>query len=300
MDNYKAGFVGLMGLPNAGKSSLVNHLLEEELSVVTSKAQTTRQRILGIHTEKKQQVIFVDAPGFIKKTAGINNFLSKEFESIVEESDVLVAVLNIDCNDIESLKEIVEIVEKSGKPFFALITKTDLPKILRRDYLKMYLSEKNIPYLESSVRKEGWKQKFFDKVHELLPEAQAPLYDEDLYTTHNYRELTSEIIRGQCFECLHQEIPYNLAIRVRQINEGDPELVKIFAEIVLAKENHKAMVVGKSGAGIKRIGSLSREKLAKLWDRKVYLNLEVKVRKNWQKEDSFMKEFGYFVGSEKK
>ena len=300
--NIKAGFVGLIGQPNAGKSTLLNILVEQKVSIVTAKPQTTRRRIMGIMSAEGAQVILVDAPGVVKAKSGLNAFLEREALDVISGSDSLCAVLSLDEDKKENIDQIIELVVASGKPWFAVITKVDMvDKRHRLAKIRIDLSEK-YPQVKVLEISKDWgkdtkefRDAFVDECKRFLPESPAPLYDIELFTTHTVRELACEIVREKCFEELHQEIPYNLAVRISKFDEDQPGLAKIYAEIIVAKENHKPIIVGKGGEQIKRIGVKARMELEKMLDQKVYLNLDVAVRPEWFENPRLMKELGYVI-----
>jgi GTPase len=301
--NYRAGFLGLIGQPNAGKSSLMNFLISEKVSIVTPKPQTTRRRILGLATEPQGQVVFVDAPGIVKATSGLNHFLQKEAEDVIKSSDALCAVLSIGEEYAENNTQIVEMVSKSRKPWFAIINKVDLSdKIHRISLIKSSLSEYNVPCITVSTlenRSEEIaeiKKTILDTCISLLPQAPAPLYDAELFTTESVRFLAEEIIREKCFECLEYEIPYQLALLVRRFDEDAKPCPKIYADIIVAKESHKPVVIGKGGAVIKKIGEQSRSEIEKLMSvNKIYLELNVVVKNDWFENKNSMKDLKYVI-----
>lgn len=295
--SFKAGFIGMVGMPNAGKSTLVNAIIGEKVGIVTSKPQTTRQRVVGIFTNDDAQIVFVDAPGLVKSDSGLNNFLQQELESVIEESDALVAVLNLDEKKPERLQQIVELTANSGKPWMAVITKRDLKLLHREEILRTMLNEYDVPVVSVSAVKntDGLNDQILPAMSSLLPDAEAPLYDPDIYTTQNMRQISGETIREKCFELLHQEIPYGLAVRVVKYIEDQGDVVKIYAELYVSKESHRNMVVGSGGQTIKRIGQRARQEIQEMVGRRVYLDLHVKIKKNWAKQKSFMEEMGYVL-----
>ncbi|MEZ0391900.1 MAG: GTPase Era [Pseudobdellovibrionaceae bacterium] len=299
---YRSGFVGLIGQPNAGKSTLMNLLVKEKVSIVTAKPQTTRRRILGIVSSDEGQVVFVDAPGVLKAAKGLNAFLAQEAQDVIEQSDLLMAVLALDTEKKEQAEEIIEMVSQSGKPWFAVITKVDMSEFLRRREALKELCTKHKSCLGVVEASSEWKAEAKSLREEILrlcfsklPESPEPLYDIELFTPHSVKDLVTEIVREQCFEVLHHELPYQVAIRVRQFDESDPKLPKIHAEILVAKESHKPIVIGKGGATIKEIGTLARKSIEKMMGQKVFLGLEVSIRENWFENKTLMKELGYVV-----
>lgn len=295
--SYRAGFVGLIGLPNSGKSTLMNALVGEKVSIVTAKPQTTRRRVLGVVSEKELQAIFVDAPGIVTARAGLHTYLREEALDVVAQSDVLIAVLNIDEPRFENLQEIIDLVRDSGKPWFAVIHKTDLPDLHRPQILRAKLEEMGVSVVQGSAlhEAEDLRELVFEKISGLLPFAEQPLFSEDLYTLSSERELCAEIIREKCFLNLHQEIPFGLAVRILLFDATSGPSIKIHAEIVVGKENHRPIVIGREGRTLKQIGIDARKEMEKLVDRKIFLNLRVISKPNWARNPGFMKDLGYVV-----
>ena len=295
--NYRAGFVGLIGLPNSGKSTLMNALVGKKVSIVTSKPQTTRRRVMGLISEKDFQIVFVDAPGVVKAKSGLNLFLREEAEDVISQSDALSAVLNIDERRAEHLEEIVQMVKASGKPWIALMHKTDLPQLHRPQILREKLALLGVPIAQGSslVEPKAVREILLESLLTLIPDAKATLYDEEMYTLSSTRELCAEIIREKCFELLHQEIPFGLAVKIQRYAEDDGPLVNIFSEIMVAKENHRAIVIGREGATLKQIGTEARKEMEKLTGRRIYLDLKVQSKKGWQKNPGMMKDLGYVL-----
>lgn len=293
---FRAGYVGLVGLPNAGKSTLLNSIVGEKVAIVTPKPQTTRQRVVGIHTTPKAQICFNDAPGLIRAEKGLNKFLAHEFADVMDESDVLVAVLGIDEDRLEPMLELVEKVKSSGKPWLVVITKTDLDKSHRIRILREKLAGCGAPIIEGSAEDEPKElaDTLVQYLETMLPESPGPLFDPELFTTQTTREMVAELIREQCFIHLHQEIPYGLAVRIRLFDESGKTL-KIEADLIVNKENHKQMVIGTGGQRLKSIGQDARQSIEKLIGRQVYLGLHVAARNRWVESANFMKELGYGV-----
>jgi len=293
---YRAGFVGIIGLPNSGKSTLMNALVGEKVSIVTAKPQTTRRRVMGLVSDKNFQIVFVDAPGVVNAKSGLNMFLHEEAQDVISQSDVLVAVLNIDERSPEHLDQILSLVKESGKPWVALIHKVDLPELHRPQILRDKLAALGVPVIQGSAlsQPEGLREVLLEAVLPLLPAADGPLYDEELYTLSTTRELCAEIIREKCFETLHQEVPFGLAVKVLKFDEESP-VIKIYSEILVAKENHRPIVIGSGGAALKKIGTEARKEIEKLLGEKVYLDLQVQSKRDWQKNRGIMKELGYVL-----
>ncbi len=300
--SYRAGFVGIVGLPNAGKSTLMNFLVKEKVSIVSSKPQTTRRRVLGIYSCPEGQLVFVDSPGMITSTSGLNGFIAKEAEEVIRESDALMLLLSLDTASPEEAQKLVDMTASSHKPWIGIISKYDLQeKIHRHLVLKTMIEEKGGKCYNISCVKEyeSQKQERTDLLAELLkmvPLSPTPLHDVELFTPETLRTLAGEIIREKCFEFLHEEIPYQIAVRPILFNEGE-KMPHLAYEILVGKENHKSIVIGKGGTSLKKIGTEARKEIEKLMGEKIFLELKVGYKKDWQKDPRLMKELGYFHDS---
>ena len=295
---FKAGFLGIIGQPNAGKSTLMNWLVDEKVSIVTSKPQTTRRRILGIWSTEAGQVVFVDAPGIINADKGLNGFLAKEAQDVIDSSDALIAVVSIDEGKPEECQKVIDMVAAAGKPWFGVITKTDIEEKAHRILiLKQMIEEKKGKAFSISVQKSKddieEREAFLIECLEMMPESPAPLYDVELFTNENVRDMVSEIIREKLFESLHHEIPFESAVRVIRFEEEAKPVPKIYAEILVSRESHRPIVVGKEAKMIKHIGMESRKEIEKLMGEKVFLDLQVLVRDEWYDNTRMMKELKY-------
>jgi GTP-binding protein Era len=291
----KAGFVAFIGWPNAGKSTILNSLIGEKVGIVSRKPQSTRKRVVGVLTIGESQLCFLDSPGRVKSDVGLNGFLADEFRSVIQDADALVAVLNLDAHSSAELLEIVDIAKNSGKPFCVAINKTDLDPGYKETRLREQLQDLTVPILSIQARKsEALKEKLLPVLIGMLPESPGLLFDKELYTTQSTKDLVAEVVREHCMEYLHQEIPYGLAVKILKYDEdSQPGLVRIAADIIVAKENHVQMVIGQKAAMLKRIGTSSRIDIEKILGKKVFLETFVKVKKDWMKSGALMKELGY-------
>lgn len=298
---YRAGFLGVIGQPNAGKSSLVNFLVREKVSIVSAKPQTTRRRVLGLWSSHEGQIVFVDAPGVIDAESGLNGFLAQEAKDVIESSDALVAVVSVDEKSKDDALKVVEMVSAAKKPWIGVITKTDLTeKVHRVLAIKEMIESRGGKALQVSVKNddEEDREALLLEFLQLLPESPQPLFDIELFTTENTRDLAEEIIREKIFENVEQELPYSMAVRIIKFDENAKPCPKIFADIIVAKENHKAMVIGKKAELLKTIGMAARKEIEKMMGEKIYLELNVQYRENWHKNKRMMKELGYVLKSE--
>ncbi len=299
MNPFKAGYVGLIGHPNAGKSSFLNQVVDEKVAAVTPKPQTTRRRVLGIVTNEEAQIVFVDAPGLVKTSTGINPFLQKELQSVVKESDVLLAIVSLDTETPEMVDEILDMVAHQRKPWAVFINKTDLQEKAHRlgQIIEKVTTRKGRYFMGTCSHEEGVpKNDILDFCLESLPENPGPLYDGEIYTPHTVRELTVEIVREKCFTFLDKELPYQLAVRIIKFEENEA-LPKISFEILVSKETHKGIVIGKGGETLKKIGIEARKDIEKLLGSKVFIQFHVAIRPLWMKNAQMMEELGYVISA---
>lgn len=305
MNSYRAGFVGLIGQPNAGKSTLMNFLVDQKVSIVTAKPQTTRRRVMGIWNSKEGQIVFVDSPGLIQADRGLNGFLAQEAEDVIKNSDILLAVVSVDEAKAEDAQKVIDLVSSQKKPWIGLITKTDLQEkahrvlILKDLITKKGGKEFSISTLEKSEDTQMTRAALLKEVLNMLPESPSPLYDVELFTPESTRNLAAEIVREKCFEHLHHELPYSLAVRVLLFDETTRSVPHLGIEIVVSKQSHKGMVIGKEGSVLKKIGSESRKEIEKIMGEKIFLDLKVSCREDWFSNQRMMKELGYVVAESK-
>ncbi len=295
-NGYRAGFVAIVGEPNAGKSTLMNVLVGERVSIVTPKPQTTRGRVTGILSGERAQLVFVDAPGLVRSTSGLNVFLQEEARDVMRTADAVIALMPADGGE-GFAEELIGLVRGEGKPFVVVVNKADLLRGTATPKFFKHLVEERIPFFSISAlkRPEEAREEVLRAVSPLLPESPAPLYDDEIYTTQTLRELSGEAVREACFLNLKQEIPYGLAVRVRSFLEDDGPVVKISAEIIVEKENHKGIVIGAKGAMLKKIGSEARARIEGILGRQAHLELHVTAKPNWFKNKRLMEELGYVV-----
>ena len=291
MNEFKSGFVGILGKPNAGKSTLLNALLNEKLAIVSPKAQTTRNRILGILTEKNYQIIFSDTPGILQSNYKLHDRMLNEIEQVKQGTDLFLFVMDIRDDLEENLTLLNQFSPKV--PVLLVVNKTDkgsAEKLFQIETAtKLYKQIKGVMGI-SALHKTNLEQ-LLQQIVEQLP-AMPAYYDEDTLTDKPMRFFVSELIREKLFFLLNEELPYHAAVTVRQYEEKNT-LTKIVADIVVGRETQKAILIGHNGSMIREIGQRSREDIEKFIDRKVFLELHVKVRKDWRNNDLYLKEYGY-------
>jgi GTPase len=292
------GYIGIIGLPNAGKSSLLNRIIDEKVSIVSSKPQTTRQSFSGIWSGDDFQVIFYDAPGFVEKKSGLFEFLAEEFERVVEKSDQLIFMVSHEQRPSEQLEQLLQKLAKQKKRVHYCFSKVDLPPTPYVMELKKKLIEDACPVFELSLNDDhlfARAKNYLIEVAKQLPQEKQSLYDPEMISLDNVRDIASEYIRETCFENLEKEIPFGLGVIIKSFKQ-ERDITRIEANIIVEKENHKSIVIGKGGQQLGKIGQQARLKIEQLLQQKVYLGLHVSHKKNWLKNKSIMKELGYKSG----
>ncbi|ARV07562.1 GTPase Era [Polaribacter sp. SA4-10] len=289
---HKAGFVNIIGNPNVGKSTLMNALVGEKLSIITSKAQTTRHRILGIVNDDDYQIVFSDTPGIIKPAYELQSSMMDFVKSALDDADILIYM--------------VEVGEKELKneAFFNKIIHSEIPVILLLNKIDTSSQE------EVEEKIEYWKEKvpnafvsvisalerfnvdsLFEKIVELLPEA-PPYYPKDQLTDKPERFFVNEKIREKILIHYKKEIPYAVEVETEEFTEEE-NIVRIRSVIMVERETQKGIIIGHKGAAIKRVGAEARKDLEQFFEKKVFIELYVKVNKNWRSDKTQLKRFGY-------
>jgi GTP-binding protein Era len=289
----KAGFVAVVGRPNAGKSTLLNHLIGERLAMVSKKAQATRKRMNMIVIHDNAQIIFVDTPGIHQKERLLNQFMLEEALKAIGDSD-LILFLAPATDSLKGYEEFLDLTKAKNTKHLVILTKIDhINHATLLQKLSQYQKYQNhfealIPF---SVKREIGKKALLDEIVRYLPSSPY-LYDDELLTTEKIRDIYKELIRESIFENLSDEIPYESDVVIEKIEESDA-MDKIYATIIVEKETQKGIILGKKGEGIKRVGKLAREVLENFSGKKIYLNLFVSVKKGWSKSAQSLEELGY-------
>ncbi len=295
MKKTKSGFIAVVGRPNSGKSTLLNHLVGEKLAMVSKKAQATRKRMNIIVMHDSHQLIFVDTPGIHKKERLINEFMLEEALKAMGDSDLILFLAPI-TDSLKEYEKFLKLNEAKKAKHIVLLTKIDHVRqgdILKKlgEYQKYQdIFEAIIPF---SVNKKVGKKALLDEVIKHLPESPA-FYDTDIMTTENIRDIYKELIRESIFENLSDEIPYESDVTIEKIYESD-DIDRVYATIIVEKETQKGIIVGNRGEGIKRVGKFARNQLEIFSQKKIYLDLHVAVKKGWSKSRSGLEEQGYII-----
>jgi len=288
---HKAGFVNIIGNPNVGKSTLMNALIGEKLSIITPKAQTTRHRIMGIVSEEDYQIVFSDTPGILEPHYKLHESMMKFVESTFEDADLFLLVTEIGENF--SNKIVLEKLDKSNIPVIVLINKIDLSD---QPAVEAKLSEwkQKLPKAEimpiSALRKFNL-EKIMSTVISFLPE-NPPYFSKEELTDKPEKFFVAEIIREKIFLYYQKEIPYCAEVLIDSFKEEEA-IYKIRAIIYVARESQKGIVIGNKGAALKKVGTMARKDMETFLQKKVYLELFVKVSKDWRDSEPQLKKFGY-------
>ena len=293
-DDYRCGYVALVGRPNVGKSTLMNRMLGQKLSIVTAKPQTTRQQIAGIRTTAEGQVIYVDTPGIhLAAKRALNRYMNRIAQAALHDVDLVLFLVEAGRWTRQD-EHVARTLESVGVPVLLVVNKIDL------------LPDKSelLTFLERSVNPGRFAAVFLiaakngDGVAELerqvfdrLPFSR-PLYDEDQFTNRSSRFLAGELIREQLMLRLHQELPYALTVEIEEFRETE-ELIRIGAIVWVERQGQKQIVIGKGGDVLKHVGSRARRELEELFEKKVFLRLWVKVSRDWSDSERALRQFGY-------
>ncbi len=291
---FKSGFVTVIGKTNVGKSSLINDLIGEQVSIVVNKSQTTRKVARGIYTDEEAQIVFVDTPGLHKANSKLGTTMNEAATSTIEDVDVIIFV--VDSKDKNLDRETVEIIKQSKIPAILVINKIDLigkAKVasLINEYKELYDFSSIIP---TSIKNKTNSDAIIPEVKKLLKDG-PKFYDEGTYTDQNLREMASEIIRQKTLKLLDDEIPHGILVEVTKMKTSktrtNEKIFNIDASIYCLRESHKGIIIGKNGQMLKRIGTYAREDIEKMVGRKVNLQLWVKVKKDWINDQTIVKQF---------
>ncbi len=290
----KCGFVAVVGRPNAGKSTLLNFLSEYKLAMVSKKAQATRKRMNIIVAYKNAQIVFVDTPGIHKKEKLLNQFMLEEALKALGDSDLDIFLAPVN-DSVEAYEEFLQIRKDKQKPHIILLTKVDRvsnERVLQKLSEYSEFADKFSEIIPFSTKRGGaTKDMLLGTIVKYLPE-HPWLYDADALTTENIRDIYKELIREAIFEKASDEIPYESDVLIDKIDENDG-LDVVTASIVVEKDTQKRMLIGKGAQSIKRIGKYAREELEKFSGKRIYLDLNVVVKKGWSKNRDTLENLGY-------
>ena len=292
-EKYRSGFAAIIGMPNVGKSTLLNKIAGQKIAIISEKPQTTRNKILAIHTTDTEQIIFTDTPGIHKPHNKLGEFMVNAANETMRDVDVLLFVIDATrpIQDVE--REIVKNIAKTGLPCILVMNKVDLveksnllPMIA--DYSSMYDFESIVPM---SAKSGDGVDVLLNDIKNYIPEG-PQFYDEDMITDQPEKQIAAEIIREKMLWLLDKEIPHGIAIEITKMQEKE-KITNIYATIYCEKATHKGIIIGKNGDMLKKIGSMARKDIEHMLGKKVYMELWVKVKNDWRNSDFLIKNFGY-------
>ena len=293
-DSYKAGFVSIIGRPNVGKSTLMNYIIGQKIAITSNKPQTTRNRIRTVYTCDRGQIVFVDTPGIHKSKNKLGDYMvSVARKSIVDVDAVIWIAEPTTYIGAGELSIIEELKKAKDVAVFLVINKMDT---IKKDEVLSVIDtySKQMEFAEIipvSAKTGKGVQELIDCLLDYLPEGDA-FFEEDTITDQPERQIVAELIREKALWCLEDEIPHGIAVTIESMN-FDKKLCSIDATIVCERESHKGIIIGKGGSMLKKIGSLARPDIEDMLEMKVFLQLWVKVRKDWRDSDLLMKNYGY-------
>ena len=292
-EKYKSGFVTLIGRPNVGKSTLMNHLIGQKIAITSNKPQTTRNRIQTVLTTEEGQIVFVDMPGIHKAKNRLGEYMVNIAERSLNEVDVVLWLVEPSTFIGAGERHIIDQLKKVRTPVILVMNKIDM---LEREELlpaiDMYRKEYDFAEIVPvSARSGDNTDELVKVVLKYLPYG-PQFYDEDTVTDQPERQIVAELIREKALHCLNEEIPHGIAVAIDRM-KMERKVMHIDATIICERDSHKGIIIGKQGAMLKKIGSTARYEIERLLDCRVNLKLWVKVQKNWRDSDYLMKNFGY-------
>jgi GTPase len=290
---HKAGFVNIIGKPNVGKSTLMNQLIGEKLCIITPKAQTTRQRILGMVNEEDYQIVFSDTPGIIEPSYKLQESMMREVVNAFEDADIMVFLVEAGEQALET--ELTQKIKALGYPLIVVINKIDLSEqsVVESKLQAWHEIFPEADIIPISALHNMNIQSIINKILDILPE-NPPYYEKDTLTDKTERFFVAEKIREKILLNYKKEIPYSVEVAVDQFKEKEG-LIYITANIYVARESQKAIIIGHEGQAIKRIGTQARIDLEEWLGQKIYLELTVKVLKDWRDSEKELRKFGYDI-----
>lgn len=294
-NNYKSGFVTLIGRPNVGKSTLMNHLIGQKIAITSDKPQTTRNRIQTVYTDERGQIIFLDTPGIHKAKNKLGEYMVSVAEHTLKQVDVILWLVEPTTYIGAGEQHIAEQLRQVKTPVILVINKIDTVKNQEEILTFIDVYKDICPFAEIvpvSALKDKNTDLMLELIYKYLPGG-PQYYDEDTVTDQPMRQISAELIREKALRLLNDEIPHGIAVTIEKMKERDNGMIDIEANIVCERDSHKGIIIGKGGLMLKKIGSSARREIEALMDTKVNLQLWVKVRKEWRDSELYMKNYGY-------
>ena len=289
---HKAGFVNILGKPNVGKSTLMNVLIGERLSIISSKAQTTRHRIMGLINGEDYQIVFSDTPGMLKPKYELHKSMMSFVNMSLEDADLILFVTDLFETDTD-VEDIIQRINRSEVPVLLVINKIDLAKENQLEEVTAYWTERirSATVVPVSATEKFNTERILHEIIDRLP-VHPPFYDKEELTDRPERFFASEIIREKIFNNYKKEIPYSTEVVISDFEE-DPAIIRIRAEIFVERNSQKGIIIGQGGKALKQVGTEAREEMEKFFGKKIFLETHVKVEENWRKNKNKLRKFGY-------
>lgn len=291
--NFKSGFAAIIGMPNVGKSTLLNAIVGQKIAIISDKPQTTRNKILAIYSTDEEQIIFTDTPGIHKPHNKLGEYMVNVANNSMGDTDVLIFVVDASRKIQDMEREIAKNISKTGLPCILVLNKVDVMK--KEDLLPIIADYSNIHSFDSivpiSAKNNDGVDILLNDIEEYLTDG-PEFYDSDMITDQPEKQIAAEIVREKLLWLLDKEVPHGIAIEITKMQEKS-NITSIFATIYCEKSSHKGIIIGKNGDMLKKIGTMARGDIEKMLDKKVYLELWVKVKSDWRNSDFLIKNFGY-------
>ena len=299
MTGFRSGFIAILGRPNAGKSTLVNALLGQKIAAVSPRPQTTRRRQLGILTLPEAQLIFVDTPGIHAPRHKLGEFLNQEAQEALEGMDAIVFLVDISADLTEVDTRVASLIQDAPRrtPLALVANKTDLVEAealaARLAALQVLVRREAKVIPISALRRDGLEE-LIEWMKSVLPE-RPPEYEEDQITDSYEREIAADLVREAALFKLRDEVPHGIAVRIDEFTERENGMTYIGATLFVERESQKGIVIGQGGGMLKQIGTAARKQIEEMGGRKVFLELRVKVEKDWRNNENVLKRLGYKI-----
>ncbi len=290
---FHSGFVAVTGRPNAGKSTLVNALIGAKASIISHRPQTTRRRIKAILTTEDYQAVFVDTPGVHKAKNKLDEFMLTEIYAGIKNVDLVIFLVEAPSGYGSGDRFILEKIKEKNKPVILVVNKIDkVPDSRLADVIDSFARQTNLSPLAVSATTGRGLENLKEEIYKRLPTG-PQYYPADMYTDQLERDLVTELVREQLFQLLYDEVPYGTAVQLEEMKEREEGLYYLRVNIFVERKSHKAIIIGKKGKMLKKIGSRARKEIEAMLGCQVFLDLWVKVRKNWRKDKQWLKRLGY-------
>ena len=291
--NFKSGFCAIIGMPNVGKSTLLNCIAGQKIAIISEKPQTTRNKILAVYSTPDEQIIFTDTPGIHNPHNKLGEYMVKVANESMRDTDVVLFVVDATKGIRPMERDIAENIDKLGLPCVLVINKVDL--VQKENLLPMIADFSSMNNFEAiipiSAKENDGVDRLLENIGDYLEEGPM-FYDEDTVTDQPEKAIAAEIVREKMLWLLDKEVPHGIAIEITRMKEKN-KITEIHATIYCERKSHKGIIIGKNGEMLKKIGTMARADIEKMLDKKVYLELWVKIKTDWRNSDFLIKNFGY-------